>query len=130
MNLDSGLRKVIDIDIEMTSTLKLTFTSTSIRQGMCFIGRSPRKVIDIDIDIGIVFKIGIAIDLNITIDDDFDIGHDLLPRLAGRMRGWVINGYHRDVGTPESLAEIESDLEAGRAPTIRSAPTRNDDDDN
>lgn len=50
--------------------------------------------------------------------DDFDIGHDLLPRLAGRMHGDPIRGYHRDVGSPEALASIESDLYAGRAPLL------------
>jgi NDP-sugar pyrophosphorylase family protein len=49
---------------------------------------------------------------------DFDIGHDILPRLVDRMHGWVIDGYHRDVGTPESLASIEADFAAGLAPTL------------
>jgi mannose-1-phosphate guanylyltransferase len=31
-----------------------------------------------------------------------DLGHDVLPRLLGRMRGVEIDGYHRGVGTPES----------------------------
>jgi mannose-1-phosphate guanylyltransferase len=51
--------------------------------------------------------------------DDFDIGHDLLPRLVGSMHGDSIRGYHRDVGSPEALASIESDLLAGRAPLLR-----------
>jgi mannose-1-phosphate guanylyltransferase len=50
--------------------------------------------------------------------DDFDIGHDVLPRLAGRMHGDLIEGYHRDVGSPEALASIESDLAAGLAPQL------------
>jgi mannose-1-phosphate guanylyltransferase len=50
--------------------------------------------------------------------DDFDIGHDLLPRLVGRMYGDPIAGYHRDVGSPEALASIESDLAAGLAPRL------------
>ena len=50
--------------------------------------------------------------------DDFDIGHDVLPRLAGRMHGDPIEGYHRDVGSPEALASIERDLAAGRAPQL------------
>ena len=33
----------------------------------------------------------------------FDIGHDILPTLVGRMRGWLYNGYHRDIGSLESL---------------------------
>ena len=50
---------------------------------------------------------------------DFDIGHDMLPRLEGRMHGWVIKGYHRDVGSPEALANIEADLAAGLAPALK-----------
>ena len=45
--------------------------------------------------------------------DVLDLGHDVLPRLAGRMHGFRIDGYHRDVGTPEALAEIERDVRAG-----------------
>jgi mannose-1-phosphate guanylyltransferase len=50
--------------------------------------------------------------------DDFDIGHDLLPRLVARMHGDPIGGYHRDVGSLEALASIETDLAAGRAPQL------------
>jgi mannose-1-phosphate guanylyltransferase len=50
--------------------------------------------------------------------EDFDIGHDLLPRMVGRMHGEKISGYHRDVGSPEALASIESDLAAGLAPQL------------
>ena len=39
----------------------------------------------------------------------FDLGFDVLPRFVGRMRGWVWDGYHRDIGTPEALAEAERD---------------------
>jgi mannose-1-phosphate guanylyltransferase len=39
----------------------------------------------------------------------FDFGFDVLPRLVGRMRGFVIDGYHRDIGTPEALAQAEAD---------------------
>jgi mannose-1-phosphate guanylyltransferase len=39
-----------------------------------------------------------------------DLGHDVLPRLVGRMRGLEIEGYHRDVGTPESYRQACSDL--------------------
>ena len=45
----------------------------------------------------------------------FDIAFDLLPTLEGRMRGFVHRGYHRDIGTPESLAQAESDLATGVA---------------
>jgi mannose-1-phosphate guanylyltransferase len=40
-----------------------------------------------------------------------DLGHDVLPRLLGRMRGFEIDGYHRDVGTPESYRQACDDLE-------------------
>lgn len=33
----------------------------------------------------------------------FDLGFDVLPHFVGRMRGWTWNGYHRDIGTLESL---------------------------
>lgn len=44
----------------------------------------------------------------------FDLGFDVLPRFLGRMRGWEWGGYHRDIGTPESLAQAEEDVRAGR----------------
>ncbi len=37
----------------------------------------------------------------------FDLGRDVLPRFVGRMRGWHYDGYHRDIGTHEALAEAE-----------------------
>lgn len=40
-----------------------------------------------------------------------DLGHDVLPRLLGRMRGIEIEGYHSDVGTPKSYAQACSDFE-------------------
>lgn len=42
-----------------------------------------------------------------------DMGHDVLPRMEGRMHGMALPGYHRDVGTPENLAEIEAAVESG-----------------
>lgn len=45
----------------------------------------------------------------------FDIAFDLLPSLTGRMRGFVHRGYHRDIGTPESLRRAEADLAKGAA---------------
>ena len=35
----------------------------------------------------------------------FDLGFDVLPRFVGRMRGWVHEGYHKDIGT---LAALEA----------------------
>ncbi len=40
-----------------------------------------------------------------------DLGHHVLPRLVGRMRGVVVEGYHRDVGTPESYRKTCRDFE-------------------
>lgn len=42
--------------------------------------------------------------------DAFDLGFDVLPRFVGRMRGWVFEGYHRDIGTHESLEQVRSDV--------------------
>ena len=39
----------------------------------------------------------------------FDIGFEVLPKFVGRMRGWVWEGYHLDVGTPETLARARRD---------------------
>lgn len=39
-----------------------------------------------------------------------DLGHDVLPRLLGHMRGLEIEGYHRDVGTPDSYRQACADL--------------------
>lgn len=39
----------------------------------------------------------------------FDLGFDVLPAFVGRMRGWVWSGYHRDIGTLESLRQAEAD---------------------
>lgn len=32
-----------------------------------------------------------------------DLSAEIIPRLIGRIQGFEINGYHRDIGTPESL---------------------------
>jgi mannose-1-phosphate guanylyltransferase len=39
----------------------------------------------------------------------FDIGFDVLPAFVGRMRGWVFDDFHLDVGTPEALARANSE---------------------
>jgi len=41
--------------------------------------------------------------------DGFDIGFDILPCFTGRMRGWVFNGYHRDIGNLDALEQAERD---------------------
>jgi NDP-sugar pyrophosphorylase family protein len=43
----------------------------------------------------------------------FDLGTDVLPHFVGRMRGWEWDGYHRDIGTHESLVQAEEDIKAG-----------------
>jgi len=40
-----------------------------------------------------------------------DLGHHVLPRLLGRMRGVVVRGYHADVGTPEAWRTTCADFE-------------------
>lgn len=39
----------------------------------------------------------------------FDLGHEVLPRFVGRMRGWEWVGYHLDVGTHEALEKARGD---------------------
>jgi mannose-1-phosphate guanylyltransferase len=40
----------------------------------------------------------------------FDLGFDVLPMFVGRMQAWIFAGYHRDIGTLETLeqARIEA----------------------
>lgn len=38
-----------------------------------------------------------------------DFGFDVLPRFVGRMHGVLLEGYHRDIGTPEALAAARAD---------------------
>jgi mannose-1-phosphate guanylyltransferase len=42
-----------------------------------------------------------------------DLGRDVLGRLAGRMAGWDLGAYVRDVGTPEAYAALLADLARG-----------------
>jgi len=39
----------------------------------------------------------------------FDLGFDVIPAFAGRMRGWIYDGYHLDIGTHEALARSIAD---------------------
>lgn len=39
----------------------------------------------------------------------FDLGHDVLPKLVGRTRGYVLDGYHRDIGTLAALEAAQVD---------------------
>jgi len=49
----------------------------------------------------------------------FDFGHDVLPDYAGKMRGFDHNGYHRDIGTLDSLEQARSDLAEGRFKPVK-----------
>lgn len=40
----------------------------------------------------------------------FDLGFDVLPQYVNRMRGFRFEGYHRDIGTPASLAQANVDV--------------------
>lgn len=39
----------------------------------------------------------------------FDFGFDVIPGFVGRMRGYLHNGYLRDIGSHDSLAQAEAD---------------------
>jgi len=39
----------------------------------------------------------------------FDIGFDILPTLVGRMRGYSFDGYHRDMGNLDAVAQAQID---------------------
>ena len=41
----------------------------------------------------------------------FDLAADAMPAFIGRMRGWIWDGYHRDVGTHEALRQAELDAQ-------------------
>lgn len=43
----------------------------------------------------------------------FDLGHDMLPLLAGRASGYIIGDYLLDIGTPEKLKQAEMDIKNG-----------------
>lgn len=39
--------------------------------------------------------------------DRFDLGFDVLPRFIDRMRGFVLEGYHRDIGSLDALEHAQ-----------------------
>lgn len=49
----------------------------------------------------------------------FDLGFDVLPRFVGRMGGFLIDGYHRDIGTPEALADADRMMRVRAAGAVR-----------
>lgn len=46
--------------------------------------------------------------------DIFDLGHDVLPRLAGKASGYIMNEYLLDIGTHEKLNQAEDDMKNGK----------------
>ena len=42
-------------------------------------------------------------------DPPVDFGHHVLPALIGRMYGYMIPGFHADIGTPDALAKAQRD---------------------
>jgi mannose-1-phosphate guanylyltransferase len=50
--------------------------------------------------------------------DVFDLGHDVLPHLAGRAAGYVLDEYLLDVGTKEKLEQAENDIKNGKIKVI------------
>lgn len=51
-------------------------------------------------------------------DVPYDFGHELFPQLLkgkGRIFGYVIKGYAKDIGTPRNYSEVHRDLLAGKA---------------
>jgi len=46
-----------------------------------------------------------------------DIGFDLLPRLVGRAQAVAVEGYFRDIGTPEAYLRAREDWVSGAAAT-------------
>jgi NDP-sugar pyrophosphorylase family protein len=49
-----------------------------------------------------------------------DFGKDILPRLCGRISGLLLDGYIRDIGTPESYAKAQEDWKLRRKGTSKS----------
>lgn len=46
----------------------------------------------------------------------FDLGFDVLPGLVGKMKGFIHEGYHRDIGSLPALAAAERDVLSGLGP--------------
>jgi NDP-sugar pyrophosphorylase family protein len=46
-------------------------------------------------------------------NDDLDLSYHVLPKLVGKMKGYMHFGYHRDIGTTASLAQAEEDFAMG-----------------
>ena len=47
-------------------------------------------------------------------EEVFDLGHDVLPHIAGNASGYILEGYLLDIGTPEKLIQAENDVKNGK----------------
>ncbi|MDH4029071.1 MAG: nucleotidyltransferase family protein [Nitrospirota bacterium] len=54
--------------------------------------------------------------------DIFDLGHDVLPRLAGKASGYIMDEYLLDVGTHEKLKQAEDDMRNGKIKIMKVEP--------
>ncbi|MEE8116509.1 MAG: nucleotidyltransferase family protein [Gemmatimonadales bacterium] len=48
----------------------------------------------------------------------FDLACDVMPAFIGRMRGWIWDSYHRDIGTHEALRQAELDARRVFGPSV------------
>jgi glucose-1-phosphate adenylyltransferase len=77
-----------------------------------------------------LYDTGILLDTLAELDEEGgeeglqDFGDELIPRLVseGRARAWDLDGYWRDVGTPESYWQAHMDLLAAEPPIILDDP--------
>jgi NDP-sugar pyrophosphorylase family protein len=44
----------------------------------------------------------------------FDLGYDVLPKLAGNAKGYIMPDYLLDIGTPEKMIQAEIDIKLGK----------------
>jgi mannose-1-phosphate guanylyltransferase len=44
--------------------------------------------------------------------NEFDLGYDVLPNIAGKASGYIFNDYLIDIGTPEKLRQAETDIKS------------------
>ncbi len=48
----------------------------------------------------------------------FDLGHDVLPLVAGSASGYILDEYLLDIGTPEKLIQAENDMKNGKIKVV------------
>jgi mannose-1-phosphate guanylyltransferase len=47
----------------------------------------------------------------------FDLGYDVLPKLAGNAKGYIMTDYLLDIGTPEKMIQAEIDMKRDKLST-------------